>query len=322
MRAVTSAALPLKDHALEEDPELERAALFHKLERAAEQLRPERTGGMDPCEVPLARLGVYVAWNRERFRHLDFTRPLLAIICRGHKEVQHEGRRFAVPTGSALVLPGPMSLSITNVPHQGEYRAFVMDVSPEVGAQLQQHHPSLCVSPTFGAFSPDKPHVLKPNRSALLALLHYCQSIPEVETHATVLRHRLEDVLLSLSVQYRGLSEEPAPRSHFRQDPILAVRQWLRRGLAETPRATQVARQFGVSEATLRRQLSSQGTTLRQLLLEERMSLAHSLLADPRLAIAEVAQRCGYTSPAKFSRRYRHWAGVPRTRARADRALL
>ncbi|MBU8895392.1 AraC family transcriptional regulator [Corallococcus sp. M34] len=312
----------MKDHALEEDPELEREALFRKLAHAAEQLRPERTGSVNLCDTPLARLGIYVAWNREHFRHLDFTRPLLAIVCRGHKDVRYKGHRFEVPTGSALVLPGPMGLSITNVPHEGEYRAFVMDVSPEVGAQLQQHHPSLCVSPAFGAFSADRPHVMKPNRSTLLALLHYCQSIPEVETHATVLRHRLEDVLLSLSVQYRGLSEEPAPRSHFRQDPILAVRQWLRRGLAETPRATHVARQFGVSEATLRRQLSSQGTTLRQLLLEERMSLAHSLLADSRLAISEVAQRCGYTSPAKFSRQYRHWAGVPRTRARADRAHL
>ncbi len=65
-----------------------------------------------------------------------------------------------------------------------------------------------------------------------------------------------------------------------------------------------VARLLGVSAATLRRRLARDGASLRELLLEERLSLAQVLLGDGRASVAEVALRCGYASPGKFARQF------------------
>lgn len=312
-QAVTVQAL--KDEVLVEDPEAEREALLLRLEDVARRLRRELGEEEDSHVVPLARLTSFVSRRRQRFVAIKPEMPLLALVFRGHKEVAHGRQRLKVSAGHALLVPAGLSVNITNVPDaRGDYRVLALQVAPEVCAQLQQRHPSLCVSPSFGAFTPQWVHTVRPERASLLALLHYCESVLERGTHAAVLRHRLEDVVLSLSVEQRGLGDASAPRSHFRQAPILAVRQLLRGVLGEPVPAARVARECGVSQATLRRQLSAQGTTLRQLLLEERMLLAQSLMRNRELSVAEVALRCGYLAPAKFSRQYRQWAGRTRSR--------
>jgi AraC-like DNA-binding protein len=59
----------------------------------------------------------------------------------------------------------------------------------------------------------------------------------------------------------------------------------------------------------MRRRLAATGTNLRDLIAQERMSLARVLLADRHLAVADVALRCGYESPTKFARQFTRWVG-------------
>lgn len=77
-----------------------------------------------------------------------------------------------------------------------------------------------------------------------------------------------------------------------------------------------VARRLGLSASTLRRRLGHDGTNLRTILLDERLTLACVLLADGRLPIADVARRCGYASAGKFARQFTRKFGSPPSAAR------
>ena len=50
------------------------------------------------------------------------------------------------------------------------------------------------------------------------------------------------------------------------------------------------------------------GNTLEEYLIRQRLELGKRLLLDPRLHVAEVADRCGFCNPAYFSvfKKYMH----------------
>jgi AraC-like DNA-binding protein len=77
---------------------------------------------------------------------------------------------------------------------------------------------------------------------------------------------------------------------------------------------SQIARNFGMSERTLKRKLAAQRTSYSELLERERHSRAIDLLRGV-VSVEEVAERLGYSDPANFTRAFRRWTG------RSPRAL-
>ena len=66
-----------------------------------------------------------------------------------------------------------------------------------------------------------------------------------------------------------------------------------------------IAGELGTSNATLRRRLSQEGTSLREVLASERVALATTLLAEDGLSLREAALATGYRSPRRFADRLR-----------------
>jgi AraC-like DNA-binding protein len=64
---------------------------------------------------------------------------------------------------------------------------------------------------------------------------------------------------------------------------------------------------MSVSPRTLRRRLEAESTTFRRLLDELRRDLALRYLADPRLAIGEIAFMLGFSEVSAFHRAFRRW---------------
>jgi len=71
----------------------------------------------------------------------------------------------------------------------------------------------------------------------------------------------------------------------------------------------EAARRLGLSSRTLTRRLQEEGVTFRELLEEVRQELAQAWLADPSVAIHEVAYLLGYSEPSTFHRSFRRWTG-------------
>lgn len=85
----------------------------------------------------------------------------------------------------------------------------------------------------------------------------------------------------------------------------------LKRSLASgRPELAKVARDLGMSERTLQRRITEDGTTFRTLLIEARRELAHQLLAGADASLEEAAYMLGYQDVNAFHRAFKDWEGV------------
>lgn len=69
----------------------------------------------------------------------------------------------------------------------------------------------------------------------------------------------------------------------------------------------------GISERQLSRIFAGADTTIGRYVLTKRLEIAHEALANPtqdRVAIGEIAQRFGFSSPSHFSRSFREYFGL------------
>jgi AraC-like DNA-binding protein len=102
-------------------------------------------------------------------------------------------------------------------------------------------------------------------------------------------------------------------RSSIREQVKVVLKRSLASGRPELP---DVARDLGLSERTLQRRITEQGTSFRELLIEARQELSRQLLSDPSAEIDEVACLLGYQDASSFYRAFRYWEGVTPNRWR------
>ncbi|TNC47705.1 AraC family transcriptional regulator [Rubellimicrobium rubrum] len=96
------------------------------------------------------------------------------------------------------------------------------------------------------------------------------------------------------------------------------VKVVLKRALASgRPEVAAVARELGLSERTLQRRITDEGTTFRTLLAEARGELGRQLLSDPSMGLDEVACLLGYQDTSSFHRGFREWEGTTPSHWRA-----
>jgi AraC-like DNA-binding protein len=85
----------------------------------------------------------------------------------------------------------------------------------------------------------------------------------------------------------------------------------LKRSLASgRPELAQVARDLGMSDRTLQRRITEDGTTFRILLTEARQELAHQLLSSADASLEEAAYLLGYQDVNAFHRAFKEWEGI------------
>lgn len=103
--------------------------------------------------------------------------------------------------------------------------------------------------------------------------------------------------------------------------PVASTADRVRRILATTlgegdATLAAVAEKLHMSERSLQRKLADEGLSFDALLDELRRDLAMRYLADPKIAVAEVAYLLGYSEPSPFHRAFKRWTGVTPTEAR------
>lgn len=105
--------------------------------------------------------------------------------------------------------------------------------------------------------------------------------------------------------------EELMERRRARLGTGECVRQYLAAAPMNTaPDLPQVARAMGLSDRTLKRRLSDEGTSFRMLLAEVRGAQANALLGDETLSVTGIAERMGFSDLSSFSQAYKRWFGV------------
>jgi len=126
-----------------------------------------------------------------------------------------------------------------------------------------------------------------------------------LETRGKVLSPSLHPIIED-HLRRREPSDRDARSSfadHVRQ--VIAVAS-----LDQPPRATDVARQLGCSDATFNRRLAAEGTGWRALLAEHRMDAAARLLLDDERDISAIAFTLGFAESASFVRSFTRHFGI------------
>lgn len=103
------------------------------------------------------------------------------------------------------------------------------------------------------------------------------------------------------------LGPEATPSDSFVDLTRDVITRWLGRTHVD---CASVAAELKLSERSLRRRLTEEGTSFRELLQDARKERAKTMLAKSGISLAVAAEQLGYSDTAAFSRAFKEWTGV------------
>jgi len=124
-----------------------------------------------------------------------------------------------------------------------------------------------------------------------------------------------EDLFKLLAPQFEDRLKETSSKPNTPDQ----VKWVLRRLLSGSrPDLGMVAKELGMSERTLQRRITEEGTTFRDLLNDTRKELVREYLEDDEMQITEVAFLVGFENTNSFYRAFRTWEGKTPAEWRAE----
>lgn len=235
------------------------------------------------------------------FRRLFFDRPMLLIVRRGTKRLEHEGTAAEGGPGTALAVQPGVFVTVTNTTDGGLYRAEALPIDPALVEPSAR--PAV---PAVAAF-PATPGLEAATGAARRAL--HDAALPDA-----IVAHRFREILLWLA-EAGVVFALPAAESF-----ALRTRRLVAGDPAAPWPAAAVADRLATSVPTLRRHLAAEGTTLTDILADVRLAAALNMLQTTRRPVTAIALDCGYASPSRFAMRFRARFGLSPSEVRAEPA--
>lgn len=238
------------------------------------------------------------------FKRLFVEHPVLIAVERGSKSLRVLGREYIIRPGEAIALASDQSVDITNrLAEDGTYRARWLVLEGALISSYGEAHSQQAVIQ----------RALPIKRGAAEFLTAYQRALQAIEDEtlpAEIARNRIGELLLWIGMN-GGRFEQP------QSAPLSAkIRRLVGQQLAREWSAATVAGSFAMSEATLRRRLADESTTLTEILVDARMSFALKLLQSTALPVSKIALDVGYQTSSQFAVRFRHRFGIPPTAIR------
>lgn len=240
------------------------------------------------------------------FKRLFVEQPVLIVVERGIKAVRWSGGEYLIRSGEAIAIAGGQSVDITNrLAKDGSYRARWLVWDSTLIAAYADAHPQQTVIR----------HAMPIPRTSAEFATAYQRALQAIEDNSIPLdiaRHRVSELLLWIGLnggrfeQAEALTLTTKIRRHIGQD---LAREWSAQGIASV---------FAMSEATLRRKLADEATTLTEILVDARMSFALKLLQSTAMPVSHIALNVGYQTPSQFAVRFRHRFGFAPTTVRGQ----
>ncbi|MFM0046955.1 MULTISPECIES: helix-turn-helix transcriptional regulator [Paraburkholderia] len=225
--------------------------------------------------------------------------PAIVVILRGCARVQWGGQEHVLESGRAIAIAAQHTFDAFKTPcnKTGVYEAQWLTCDGTVTAQYSE-------GPVKGTRIGDV-HALKSGGTSFLkAFAHAREGIlRQTDIPTEVARIRMTELLTWLDHDgaYFGHSQRPALATQ--------VRRRIADELSTAWTAPLMAESLGLSEATLRRRLSAERTSFHELLIDVRMSKALTLLQVTDLSVTLISLEIGYSSPSRFTARFRQKFG-------------
>ena len=134
----------------------------------------------------------------------------------------------------------------------------------------------------------------------------------------------VSQLVLSSTLLEKRVTQNETSLRHFLRHPVLImlisdyasnswterVRDIVRRNLGDLPELAGIAGLLEVHPQTLRRRLSAEGTTFKEIKNQVRRDTALHFLGKQGLSIEEIAHRAGFSESSAFIRAFKGWTGV------------
>jgi AraC-like DNA-binding protein len=242
----------------------------------------------------LTKLGQYSRVSQScnyKLSQVRIVDPMLIRVVQGSKVISYKGEIYEILAGELLVVPANSLLDITNQNIQNKiYLADCFTWPQEI---LKQYESLKTTQST------DFTHQIKIVRSVpniFNASINYTISIiQDPLSNYDLLLHQFIQLLRCLEIV----------NINFPISVNEGLKQKLERLILGAPtkkwQSKTIAKHFAMSESTLRRRLSDEGTSLSNILFEARMSYGLKLLQTTHLNITQIAQEVGYDSGSRFA---------------------
>jgi len=247
-------------------------------------------------------VSAFVARRTETIQSISMPVAGLLVVLEGCKKLYWAGRKFSFGPGTAFALPAGTYVDVVNEPDRftGNYRALFLGFSAELVAEARRRWSSLAA----GHLADDP--TVKIDAGLASAIMHTSEALAGgIAVSARVTEQRILEVLL-LMAETGAAPLRPDMKSCSLTD---AVRSIVRDRPAHAWSAASVAAQLCKSEPTLRRILRQEGTRFREIVADERMRAARSMLISEQSSVADAALVAGYTSLSHFAKRFQSTFG-------------
>lgn len=233
------------------------------------------------------------------FSDLYIRLTFLFFIEAGSKRVVSSNRGEVVgEVGDVLIFPSGSVVTMENRPlPDANYRAVGVSFTDDLVSSVFADAPK--------SSGPTGIQIVRAAQNDPMDILRLIRTTLEDTTlPPAIRRHRLLEPLIWLRDAGVVL---PIPGE---EQPLGKVRRIIERDLGHDWRASEIAHELAMSEATMRRWLSKDGQGFAKILLNTRLEHGLGLLQTTDMPISTIALDCGFKTPAHFSDAFKRRFGI------------
>lgn len=270
-------------------------------------------GSRSPETNMTNRLVVYVEFRQRcsaDFHQLHISKTCILRIRSGRKTVRtFAGVETTVEQGEFVYLRRGENLTIGNIiGDTGLYFSEGLVIDDSIISDFLKMHPN--------------PSTARELRKGIMsngfndAFSRVVASLDDPDLCDGIIFHRTQELLMWLQLQ------GAAHHVHCCGGLKDRLRMLFEGDLNRSWKAPQAARELGMSEATLRRALSKEGTGFTEMLRDVRLSFALMRIQTTQHSLAEIAFECGFSSQSRFSEAFKTRFDITPGKLRAHEAQL
>lgn len=216
----------------------------------------------------------------------------MGIILHGEKQLNSPLVQMNLNSGDIIFMKPDTLIDATNIPEQysGEYLSILVPICDEVIQATQM----IWAKPILDKSS----DVLK------FTIADFSTELTEWQS--ALFQHDLAKARLCIASILLKLCQNGFADVLLLPPPKLAkiIYQWVFEDPQHNWLSSEIEMKLGISSATLRRKLSAEGTSLREVITQARLAKAIELLYSNKLPMKTIAAKSGYQSLEAFRERF------------------
>ncbi|MFQ0971406.1 helix-turn-helix domain-containing protein [Gilliamella sp. BG1] len=228
----------------------------------------------------------------QTLKQIQSNDPMIVYVINGEKQIECEGEYFKVKTGQLVLIPAGNLMNINNFYiDDKDYQAICYSWHAQLLDQFALSH----LYQSSQILKKIKVETILPETFITRLIQIKTELLTHNQCNSNLVKHLFIELLIRLSAfgVYFPLNNNPK------------ISQKIREIINQQPdkkwQAAEIAKQFAMSESTLRRHLALEGYNLSKIILDIRMNFGLMLLQTTQKTILQIAQEVGYESGSRFA---------------------